>query len=52
MLNSLKNKKVVLILLLVLLMPIICYSFSEVVKFLLELGRLVGSNIHNLTTLC
>ncbi len=52
MLENLKNNKILKIGIILLLLPLLCFFLSEVIIFLLNLGRIVGTIIHNINTLC
>lgn len=48
MLKFLKNNKLVQIGLFIVLIPLLCFGFSELLTFLLKAGRIVGTFIHNI----
>ena len=51
MLTKILNNKYLQIAFIIVLLPLFCFLLSTVINFLLELGRIVGSNIHNISCL-
>ena len=52
MLDYLKNNNIIKIVIVILLLPIICFLLGEIIEFIFHLGQIVGTVIHNLNQLC
>lgn len=51
MLDYLKQNKIIQIVIIILLLPIICFFLNEMINFIFNLGKIVGTTIHNIACL-
>lgn len=53
MLDFIKNnKKIFLVLTIIVLFPFICFIMSELISVILNLGRLIGSALYQINHVC
>ena len=52
MLEYIKNNKVIQLIILLLLLPFICFCLNEIINCLFNLGKIVGTIIHNIAFYC